>query len=387
MFPTLLDVGGCVAGLLAGLEAPELFGMYFYWHVRKAGAANFLRTTSTHSATARASGELRSWVHLCTPFPVTCAVETGRLRPTMKQRHHNARRSTAADSRGLRNMGGVWRAEPAGGGVPTLSGTTGALRNDARERTAALAGEPAELPVTHVVGTRQLRAQTAAPSRHTAAPPNTLRDNAGVQSPALAGSPACTLSCCACGGNHPAVPRPGGSAVPTFSGNAVRNNAGTRSSALAAMCARISSIARVPEIGWLRASTIRRRLDHTAPPSRRAPAPPRHAARQPLLCPPEIGWLRASTIRRRHPAVRRHHPDTLRDNLCTRARTHSRCACGGNGQAVHPVQSARLTTFRNVMLSSGKLRYGRIEVRAKMPVGDWLWPALWMLPVDSVCGN
>ncbi|KAJ7220344.1 glycoside hydrolase family 16 protein [Mycena pura] len=70
----------------------------------------------------------------------------------------------------------------------------------------------------------------------------------------------------------------------------------------------------------------------------------------------------------------------------------SRTSNSSDGTIINPVQSARLTTFISAQsgseatLSSGKLRYGRIEVRAKMPVGDWLWPAIWMLPVDSVYG-
>ena len=26
------------------------------------------------------------------------------------------------------------------------------------------------------------------------------------------------------------------------------------------------------------------------------------------------------------------------------------------------------------------IKYGKVEVRAKLPQGDWLWPAIWMLP-------
>ncbi len=42
------------------------------------------------------------------------------------------------------------------------------------------------------------------------------------------------------------------------------------------------------------------------------------------------------------------------------------------GNIINPVRSARLTT-------AGKksIRYGRVEVTAKMPRGDWLWPAIW----------
>ncbi len=33
------------------------------------------------------------------------------------------------------------------------------------------------------------------------------------------------------------------------------------------------------------------------------------------------------------------------------------------------------------------MTYGRVEVRARMPTGDWLWPAVWMMPRDSVYGE
>lgn len=48
---------------------------------------------------------------------------------------------------------------------------------------------------------------------------------------------------------------------------------------------------------------------------------------------------------------------------------------------MNPVRSARLTT-------KGKksIKYGRVEVTAKMPQGDWLWPAIWMMPEDDVYG-
>ena len=49
---------------------------------------------------------------------------------------------------------------------------------------------------------------------------------------------------------------------------------------------------------------------------------------------------------------------------------------------VNPVMSARLTT-------KGKhtIKYGKVEVRAKLPRGDWLWPAIWMLPQNDVYGK
>ncbi|KAJ7183584.1 glycoside hydrolase family 16 protein [Mycena filopes] len=61
------------------------------------------------------------------------------------------------------------------------------------------------------------------------------------------------------------------------------------------------------------------------------------------------------------------------------------------GTIINPVQSARLTTVLGARgdestLSRGSLRYGRVEVRAKMPTGDWLWPAIWLLPVNNTYG-
>ena len=43
--------------------------------------------------------------------------------------------------------------------------------------------------------------------------------------------------------------------------------------------------------------------------------------------------------------------------------------------------SARLTTK-----GSHSIRFGKVEVVAKLPRGDWLWPAIWMAPLNSVYG-
>ncbi|XP_055310992.1 beta-1,3-glucan-binding protein-like isoform X2 [Sitodiplosis mosellana] len=47
---------------------------------------------------------------------------------------------------------------------------------------------------------------------------------------------------------------------------------------------------------------------------------------------------------------------------------------GGN-IIINPVRSARLTTG-----SSFSFKYGRLEVIAKLPLGELLWPAVWLLP-------
>ncbi|KAJ9605241.1 hypothetical protein H2200_009898 [Cladophialophora chaetospira] len=52
-----------------------------------------------------------------------------------------------------------------------------------------------------------------------------------------------------------------------------------------------------------------------------------------------------------------------------------------NGTIVNPVKSARINTKKGA-----SIQYGRIEVVAKLPAGDWLWPAIWMLPVNDTYG-
>jgi len=72
------------------------------------------------------------------------------------------------------------------------------------------------------------------------------------------------------------------------------------------------------------------------------------------------------------------------DGSCTSS-SNSSCFIRSNpekGAMIPPVRSARLTT-------KGKksIRYGQVEVVAKMPKGDWLWPAIWMMPEESVYGD
>jgi beta-glucanase (GH16 family) len=64
------------------------------------------------------------------------------------------------------------------------------------------------------------------------------------------------------------------------------------------------------------------------------------------------------------------------DGTCT-GTGNSQCAIHSNrslGYTIPPVRSARLST-------KGKkfIKYGKVEVVAKMPVGDWLWPAIWFV--------
>ncbi|KFY02959.1 hypothetical protein O988_01777 [Pseudogymnoascus sp. VKM F-3808] len=71
------------------------------------------------------------------------------------------------------------------------------------------------------------------------------------------------------------------------------------------------------------------------------------------------------------------------DGTCT-SNSVFNCAIRSNntlGYTIPPVRSARLNT-------KGKksIRYGKVEITAKMPQGDWLWPALWLVPQDDVYG-
>lgn len=53
-----------------------------------------------------------------------------------------------------------------------------------------------------------------------------------------------------------------------------------------------------------------------------------------------------------------------------------------NGTIVNPVKSARIHTKKGA-----SIKYGRVEVVAKLPAGDWLWPAIWLLPVSETYGQ
>ncbi|KAK7461720.1 hypothetical protein VKT23_008148 [Stygiomarasmius scandens] len=64
------------------------------------------------------------------------------------------------------------------------------------------------------------------------------------------------------------------------------------------------------------------------------------------------------------------------------------------GSIVNPVQSARVSTRINALAElngntsrpHGSLSSGRLSVRARLPTGDWLWPAIWLLPTNNTYG-
>jgi beta-glucanase (GH16 family) len=53
-----------------------------------------------------------------------------------------------------------------------------------------------------------------------------------------------------------------------------------------------------------------------------------------------------------------------------------------SGNFNNPIQSARIRS-----VNSFSFKYGRVEIRAKLPKGDWIWPAIWMLPKYNSYGQ
>ncbi|KAL4063685.1 glycoside hydrolase family 16 protein [Scleroderma citrinum] len=52
------------------------------------------------------------------------------------------------------------------------------------------------------------------------------------------------------------------------------------------------------------------------------------------------------------------------------------------GTVINPVMSGRINTR-----GKKNIKYGKVEVKAKLPQGDWLWPAIWMLPESNATAN
>jgi beta-glucanase (GH16 family) len=72
------------------------------------------------------------------------------------------------------------------------------------------------------------------------------------------------------------------------------------------------------------------------------------------------------------------------DGTCT-SNNVSQCVAVSNTSkltVINPVMSARLITKNTV-----SIKYGKVEVKAKFPTGDWLWPSIFMLPVNETYGK
>lgn len=48
---------------------------------------------------------------------------------------------------------------------------------------------------------------------------------------------------------------------------------------------------------------------------------------------------------------------------------------------------ANYTSARIRTINKGDWRYGRMEMRAKLPIGQGIWPAFWMMPTENVYGS
>jgi len=58
------------------------------------------------------------------------------------------------------------------------------------------------------------------------------------------------------------------------------------------------------------------------------------------------------------------------------------CERQGNAEnIINPIRSAKITT-----INSFYFKFGRLQIRAKLPAGDWIWPAIWLLPKWNVYG-
>ena len=87
-------------------------------------------------------------------------------------------------------------------------------------------------------------------------------------------------------------------------------------------------------------------------------------------------------------------------SMCTENQFYG-CSRTGNGANIlNPIQSARIRTAETF-----NFKYGRVEVRAQLPRGDWLWPvsglvfscilatrnpalqAIWLLPRHAQYGD
>ncbi|KAI1392626.1 glycoside hydrolase family 16 protein [Hypoxylon trugodes] len=75
----------------------------------------------------------------------------------------------------------------------------------------------------------------------------------------------------------------------------------------------------------------------------------------------------------------------LEDGTCTSTQPSDCIAATnttvGNATIVPPTKSGRIHTKKGATI-----KYGRVEVTAKLPQGDWLWPAIWMMPVNDTYG-
>ncbi|XP_062592213.1 beta-1,3-glucan-binding protein-like [Saccostrea cucullata] len=70
------------------------------------------------------------------------------------------------------------------------------------------------------------------------------------------------------------------------------------------------------------------------------------------------------------------------NSMCTSNQFYGCSRQGTPEHIINPIQSARLRSDK-----AFNFKYGKMEVRAKMPKGDWIWPAIWLLPHRNAYGG
>ena len=66
-------------------------------------------------------------------------------------------------------------------------------------------------------------------------------------------------------------------------------------------------------------------------------------------------------------------------DTCTSNAFYGCSRSSGANAVLNPIQSARVRT-----VNSFSFKYGKLEIEAKLPKGDWIWPAMWLLPTEQV---
>ncbi|XP_063442128.1 beta-1,3-glucan-binding protein-like [Mytilus trossulus] len=64
---------------------------------------------------------------------------------------------------------------------------------------------------------------------------------------------------------------------------------------------------------------------------------------------------------------------------CTKSEFYG-CLRNSKDAMIPPIMSSKV-------ISKVSFKYGRVEVVAQMPIGDWIWPAIWLMPKEEHYGG